>query len=503
MIATSIYGVATMARKCLMSWIGSQARWMKMHRRERYAVSCRQLGTERTKEASTKAANEWWTAKLAEIESRPPEPHPHQATLDLLKKRQTWAVTHCHIDEANRISEQIGKVEQLTSIDDLATEWPTESIEVAKLFGIEVPDDLDPAAAEHFFGDKRIWQDRIARDETNSTPLDRTVGYLVDCWVKEQQKRVAAKQLSPDRADNNRICIYHFRDFLHAATSVDVIDAIIWDRYYYQCLGRIRDPDAEDSGDVDGNRRKITEPQMPPRWSVDYAGKVFAVARSFIRYLWERNYIELPRNINSKTHAFCAGPRKIPTFTVDEVNALVDAATGQLKLHLMLMTNCGMTQGDISNLRQSEIDWDRGRIIRQRSKMWREKGVPEANYELWPLTFSLLKKYRSNDKQWALLTVSGGRWVAKALVDGKLRKADNIASCYVHLKKKTGIKKPLKLLRKTSATLIESHPQYGRYKQHFLGHSPRSIADKHYAAASDSLFDEIVLWLGKQYGYAK
>jgi hypothetical protein len=101
------------------------------------------------------------------------------------------------------------------------------------------------------------------------------------------------------------------------------------------------------------------------------------------------------------------------------------------------------------------------------------------------------------------LTENGNRWVCKRLNgEGKLVKADNIASCYVWLKKRTGNSKPLKLLRKTSATLIDGHKEFGRYKGHFLGHSPRPLADRHYAAPSQKLFDKVVTWLGKQYGFS-
>ena len=48
--------------------------------------------------------------------------------------------------------------------------------------------------------------------------------------------------------------------------------------------------------------------------------------------------------------------------------------------------------------------------------------------------------------------------------------------------------------------MLESHEIYGRYKGHFLGHAPRGLAEKHYAAPSTELFDKIVSWLGEQFG---
>ena len=89
------------------------------------------------------------------------------------------------------------------------------------------------------------------------------------------------------------------------------------------------------------------------------------------------------------------------------------------------------------------------------------------------------------------------------LIDGKLVKSGQHPFQFAHLKKRLKFKKSLKLLRKTAATMLESHPVYGRYTSHFLGHSPRSIKDKHYAAPSQELFDEAIAWLGQQFGFAQ
>src|SRR5262249_3563906 len=296
-------------------------------------------------------------------------------------------------------------------------------------------------------------------DGSKEVEVSRTVGGQVDRWVSLQQSLAQAGRITPDRADNNRICLYHFRDFLGTQTPLEVIDAHRLQDYFLHCLGKVSE--------------RTKDREKKAGWSADYATKVFGVARQFIRFLWESNLIDLPRNIDSKAFRFCTGARTSQTGTVEEFRTLVSAATGQLKLHLLLMANCGMLQTDISELRQNEVDWAEGRIIRKRSKTKDEEEVPTVNYKLWPLTFELLRQYRSDDAEFVLLTESGRRWVDKRLVAGRLVKADNIASCYVWLKKRTKFKKALKLVRKTSASLIESHREYGRYKSHFLGHTPR------------------------------
>jgi intergrase/recombinase len=100
-----------------------------------------------------------------------------------------------------------------------------------------------------------------------------------------------------------------------------------------------------------------------------------------------------------------------------------------------------------------------------------------------------------------LLNSDGGRLKVERLdADGKLCKIDNIVSAFSRLRKETKIKKQLKLIRKTSATLLKSGKNFSGVDAIFLGHSPRSVADRHYAQVPQALFDEAVKWLGVQYG---
>ena len=78
-----------------------------------------------------------------------------------------------------------------------------------------------------------------------------------------------------------------------------------------------------------------------------------------------------------------------------EVQTLIEAAPGQLKLHLLLMLNCGFTQQDVADLGQEEVDWLAGMISRRRSKTGDHVTVPMVSYRLWPETFELLRRFRS------------------------------------------------------------------------------------------------------------
>ncbi len=83
----------------------------------------------------------------------------------------------------------------------------------------------------------------------------------------------------------------------------------------------------------------------------------------------------------------------------------------------------------------------------------------------------------------------------------RLLRTDNIRSAYrrllVRLKIEDG--KPLKLIRKTSGSILGGHPQYKFYAQYFLAHSPGTVADRHYVVPSTEEFFAALDWLREQY----
>ena len=103
------------------------------------------------------------------------------------------------------------------------------------------------------------------------------------------------------------------------------------------------------------------------------------------------------------------------------------------------MLNCGMTQTDIADLEDEQVDWQKGIITRKRSKTGDRAKVPTVSYNLWPITFELLTKHRTGGPI-VLLTHTGGRWAWEELgANGKVRSADNIATNYNRLRKKVGV----------------------------------------------------------------
>jgi integrase len=234
----------------------------------------------------------------------------------------------------------------------------------------------------------------------------------------------------------------------------------------------------------------------------NHASACMAEARAFIRSRSDLRYLELPRNINSRKLTISVLPKAIETLTTAEVKQLLETPK-RLKLYVLLMLNCGMTSSDIGQLTKDEVDWKHGRIIRVRSKTrGKSEKVPTVNYRLWPETFKLLTQYKSNDPNLALTITDGGPlWKMHRTESGKISKVDNIASIYSEWCVRNGIpRKQLKRLRKTAASMLADHPKYARYAQHFLGHAPSSVADRHYVTPSQPQFDLALTWLGKQFG---
>ncbi len=457
-------------------------RWVKMYKGTRYRVTCQELGAMVwTKEATARLANDWWKKKKAEIDGVAVASHPHAEPLRDLGERLAYAQRQGLEREACYLAKRVEEVKTAP-----AGPLPMDSelqhrIKDLLAVGVVIPPDLPLEVLAQFFGREEVWDDRLSRN--GGVAKDKTVAAHAVAWQKHQQALVAADQMTPDRCNNNRSCMEHFKRFVGEEASVEGINADLLERFYHHCIGQV------------AARKKNSK----EGWSVAYARDVFGVVKGFVRWLAGKDVIALPKNIGSKSFKFGSGAKTVKTWTVEEYNLAVEKAPGKLKLALLLMANCGMTQVDISDLQDSEVDWVEGRIIRKRSKTDDCENVPTVNYKLWPLTFALLKKYRSGTDR-VLLTESGQPYVRKEMRQGRYYHTDGFKSNYNHLQKRLGLPRCLKELRKTAATMLEKHKDYGRYTSYFLGHSPRTVADKHYATPSRELFDEAVLWLGRQLG---
>jgi integrase len=478
----------------------------------RFYVSCRQLGTAETKEASVQAANRWWSAKQSDLDlahraglTPPRVPLPGEDVAAALIGSKAWDSVQAIVDaaahylstlpnspEAETLAETLNDAAYMEGEagDESGWEHVAADLRDRLLSSLLTKAILEgqplPAALRERLPPARAHQIESAlkglRGESAADP-DRTVQAQVDVWDRKQQAMVSIGGMTAARANNALCCLRHFAAFVGESVDVACIDAERLEGFHNFCLSKIAE------------RRQDSK----AGWAAAYAREVFAVARAFIRGLVERGLIPPPANLASRGFRFGSILKNIEVWTAEEVRDVIGAATGKLKLCLLLCLNCGMTQADVSDLRDAEVNWRDGRVVRKRSKTRGHDSAPTVNYPLWRCTFALLKQHRSGTDR-VLLTKSGQAFVRKRQsAEGKLTGGDNFAANFKWLQKRIGFNKPMKLLRKTGASMLETHATYGRFTSLFLGHAPATMAQGHYAAPPQELFDAAVLWLGEQF----
>jgi integrase len=435
-----LFPEGSVAKKLHMTWVAGSRRWRKLYKGKWYSISCRQLGTDDTKDASWKAANEWWEKEKNLADATPPSEEDRRANAyRVWSMVQDWS----QLDESSR--------EKL--VDSLVGAGQYQKIK---------------AQAEG-----------VIASTVKATAPDRTVKVQVDAWRTLLRSVCQSGQMSEGRFDGYSRNIGNFVAWIGEDASIDAIDET----------------------KLEGFFNHLSIQVGAQKYSPNYAHTLMMTAKQFISRLAEMKLIPLPGNIRSRRFRFnhsAAG--KIETFSIQEVRAMLDACEGfseKTKLYLLLMLNCGMYQNDIAELIKEEVNWTKGTLTRARSKTRERKG-PVVTYKLWPETFVLLKKHRAKNGELALTTDEGNPLVRYWLEDGEMRRYDVIQSAWTRLAGRMRVRKirlGMKHLRKTSASLLGQHPQYKFYANHFLADSPRTVADRHYVTPNDEEFFEALDWL--------
>lgn len=432
-----------MPKNYRMTWVQATRRWTKFYKGKRYFISCRQLGAPETKEASWKAANEWWERR--------------RQTLDLPSEGDRVA-------RARRIGDIAREFDSLDDDDRRAV--------VRSVFGGQADDAFDALKAQAV---------EIV-EGTEPTPTDRTLAFQVESWKGLLLSAQRSGQMSEGRFDAYCRKIRPFVEWIGPGTAIDAID--------------------EDK--VEGYFGRLTELVGAKRYSPVTAHEMLMTAKQFVRWMAEKRLIPLPGNINSRRFRFNHSvAQEVETFEADEVREILAACDGfseRTKLYVLMMLNTGAYQTDLAELRRGEVDWSAGVVKRARSKT-RERGGPVVSYKLWPETFELLEKHGSKDGELVLTTDDGNPLVRYWIEGERMRRYDAIQSAWTRLGGKMGVARirlGMKHLRKTSASILARHPQFKFYILHFLADSPKGMADKHYVVPSDAEFFEALDWLRTQ-----
>lgn len=453
-----------------LTWMASSRRWRKKYKAVVYYFPAK---PNETKEISYRRCWQEWLEKKTEIDGEA-----------YSKDRILWEHLLDYVSEGREKAEE----ENSRSGWTLSNNW-LNTIRYA--IEHQLPFPVTPSPEETKLGNvmdgTALLGDQADPRQTIGPPpwelATRTpkesVGANATEFLEMVEKRSQNGEVSAAWYDSLQRGVVEFKNWIGEHTPVTSINGKILESY----------------------RANISEHVSTGRWS-NHTGKDFwSVGKQFIKWLWEVEALEsLPRNFSRLRWE--VAPKAIETFGTAQLTLLLGEATGPLRLHLLLMANCGFGQTDIAELQPDEVNWSEGRIIRKRSKTAQWEGVPVVNYTLWDETLKLLKQYKTTDAEHVLLTSQGKPLRSTRLEGGKVKKADSIKLAFRRLRDKLDNDpgKPMKLIRKTCASLLAEEYDES-LAAHFLGHAPRSIAGKHYIKPSQDKFDEAIKWLGKQFGY--
>jgi len=237
-------------------------------------------------------------------------------------------------------------------------------------------------------------------------------------------------------------------------------------------------------------------------WTAIYANAAMATALRLYKYAWKNRYVPELR-LEAKDVSFVTAPKEVPIITPEEYRHYFEGTSEKTCLYVLLFLNCGMTGTDVATLTHSMLDLEKGTITRKRSKTKGFENVPTVTYYLWPKTLTLLKKFATAataPNKLVLHNENGRPLITTSIDKGKLKKTDCFHLAFTRMCKRLKISAArMKDIRKTGATALGSNPKYASLSQYYLGHSPRTVADKHYVRPSDELFAEALLWLGKEF----
>lgn len=436
-----------MPRTYLMNFDAGGKRWRKTYRGVKYEIYLRDLSLDPaqwTEMGSYQAANNWWKGKLAEIQKA----HPHARIAELVQPRIAYAERRGMTDEATANKELLAKVLTVPS----ANLSPLMS-------KITLGNGTDLASSP-------VWADRFAREPKEPPPskANTSIGAALDSWLTI--KRVRAKASSVVMLGTY---VTQFRKMLDADKPVGSLDEDASERVFHLL-------DAQSVAPATKRKQWIT-------------------FKNFVKYAAAKYRFPLPANLDSKEYGWAVPitEKKMPPSA--EVLAFVNELPDRLRLYALLAWNCGCNNIDIASLTRGQIDLKAGTLTRRRTKTGEWSSVPKVVYGLWRETARLLAQEMSADGELALGDVKGQPlYVTDKNGSGKLY--DKIKSQWRDtLGRSAERPHTLKDFRDFGSIMLQGSP-HRSYQQAWLGHSPNTVAGRHYSGTEDVI--EACRWMERQ-----
>ena len=220
----------------------------------------------------------------------------------------------------------------------------------------------DPAVEVVTPGEPIIKRRRVILDENMAIVYQRvgkrrkigTIGFHTDAFLKIKKSRYTLGDLSGVRVENIAQHLRHIESVLGADLPVSNLNEESVIQYRAALVDEISK----------GNIGKTT------------AATRMSLFREWVKSIYA---IEQPRNLYSRDLAIRKPVKAVVCFSVQEVKDVLSQVPEKFRLYVLLMLNCGMYQGDISDLKPSEVDWENGTITRKRSKTSNDSDAPDDN----------------------------------------------------------------------------------------------------------------------------
>ena len=449
---------ASMGRASVMIWEGPpNFRWTKMYRRVRYRVTCDELGVPRTKEDSYQAANLWWRAKRSVLDVPVVIPEKKEALADVERKLK-YAANHAPelLADLKKAKTEIEKTQpDETVLPDQA--MINQNLEIARMMGVDIPDDLDPIIVQHLFGDEQLWQERFLR--SNLVEKIRTIGHNLDLFLAEQ--RLRQKPATHDELAEYLKKLTEDSGVWATQTDVNTINEQTVTAHYLWLTGK--------------------------NYGAGQHNKLLGFFRRFIVWLWSQKQItDLPRNLKAKKHRKKRIHQEVRRFK--GVKQILAELPEEKRLWAYLGLNCGMTNADLGETTWEQINQKRWTLTRRRVKTGDNPNTPTVTYKLWPETIAILKTLPTRAGLLFFTKTGKPLYDSRYDHDNEVKKKDLFASYWNKLDPKPKIS--LGKFRSIAATALKEERLYRDFVDYFLAHAPRTMADQHYSAEADKPFFE-------------
>lgn len=201
--------------------------------------------------------------------------------------------------------------------------------------------------------------------------------------------------------------------------------------------------------------------------STTTARQLWAEMKTMLAYAYDVELIDALPRVYRKLKIPETQKPVINIYTIEQLRTIYNAIKYKdMKAYMCLALNCGFTQIDISTLDASEIK--HGRIIRDR-----HKSKVHTDHMLWVATLLNFPPITEG-------RVFSNRNGNPICGDGKAGSFNLITARWNRLNRTLGFPTSFKLLRKSGASILDQLGCPFEIIQMYLGHTPLSVATKHY-----------------------